>query len=151
MSWTYPSGVTFDDGGDPGDFYLASSVQCDGDVLVNPPYRSVDRGVTWNHSSTMPDLYELAYMGDGILLGTDYSDVYRSTDCGATWTLVNSGLQYPWQLKRINDGEAVLIAYEDTISWLADVYYTRDGGLTWDRRGRVGNGFDAMPIVAGTD
>lgn len=149
-SWTYPSDVTFDDDGSDG-FYLASGVQCDGDVIVNPPYRSVDRGITWNHSATMPTVSELIYMGNSILLGSDFANLYRSTDCGVTWTMVNSGLQFPWQLKRISDGQAVLIAYEDTANWLADVYYTNDAGLTWTRQGRVGNGFDAMPIVVGID
>ena len=98
---------------------------------------TADTGWTARHSHTsvvMPD-------GTIILMGGydghEKNDVWRSTDKGATWTLVNPSA--PWagrtesSIAVMPDGTIVLIGGSTTNGYVNDVWQSGDQGATWTR------------------
>jgi N-acetylneuraminic acid mutarotase len=118
--------------------------------LLDDIWRSTDNGVTWSmvetnyhwgpragHSSVaMPD-GSIVLMGGYFMPGYSGSDVWRSTDNGATWTLQTG--QPGWTVRSghssvaMPDGSIVLMGGGH--DWYAptnnDVWRSTDNGVTW--------------------
>lgn len=104
---------------------------------INTPYlrrllRSTDNGITWNtvlfDSSGYFLELEFADNTSGYLTGT--AGVYKTSDGGANWNLINVSPAYCNQLAVV-DSTTLYITKSNSI------YSSQDGGLTWQ--------FQAMP------
>ncbi len=98
-------------------------------------HRSCDGGETWEevlyvpgerhvhavHSTDKGTLY--AATGDSLRI------LYRSTDDGDTWRIVNAG----HNLTAISSYGSTLLLGSDG-GWSSDVWKSRDGGVTWETR-----------------
>jgi len=114
----------------------------------NDVWRSTDNGATWSLMNTTPGWAGRCYhssvmMPDGsiVLLGGQVSgggyknDVWRSTDNGATWTLMNASAgwspRYEHTSVTMPDGSIVLSGgYAGGIG-TNDVWRSTDNGATW--------------------
>jgi RHS repeat-associated protein len=116
-----------------------------GGSLKNDVWRSTDNGATWSlvttnagwsaragHSSVvMPD-GSIVLMGDSEALsgGSLKNDVWRSTDNGATWSLVNASAGWSGRTGHssvvVPDGSIVLMDWDTNEVWRAT-----DGGVSW--------------------
>jgi len=120
---------------------------------MNDVWRSMDNGATWtqmkpnNGDGWAPRHYHTSVaMPDGsiVLLGGfsslgsgsfEWNDVWRSTDNGATWTLVNSGAG--WSARAgptsvvMTDGSIVLLGGTTPNGYKNDVWRSTDNGATW--------------------
>ena len=124
----------------------------DNSGVKNDTWRSTDNGETWtlmnassgwaarNYPSSLvlPDgsivLSGGAY--DEGLWGGLKNDVWRSTDYGATWTMVNSNAEwsarYTHSSVAMADGSIVLMGgYDSSLDWKNDVWRSKDYGVTW--------------------
>ena len=117
------------------------------DDLKNDVWRSTDNGVTWTlvnasagwsarqgHSSVvMPD-GSIVLMGGGDSIGNFKNDTWRSTDYGATWTLVNASAGWTARVEftsvAMPDGSIVLMGGYDG-SFNNDTWRSTDYGATW--------------------
>jgi uncharacterized repeat protein (TIGR01451 family) len=117
--------------------------------FFNDVWRSTDKGSTWvlvtdnpgwsrrsGHSSmAMPD-GSIMLMGGETNNGIDSNDVWRSTDKGATWTLVNSSPgwseRYTLSSVAMPDGSIVLMGGRDYFTgYKNDTWRSTDNGTTW--------------------
>jgi hypothetical protein len=129
--------------------------------------RSHDHGRTWGEPSVIADGYNevsLAQLKDGTFLAAMRDDhsthdvgtaVARSTDGGQTWSqpvAVTKPHQHPASILQLQSGN-VLLTYGNRIWDLAvGAMISRDGGLTWDKEGRVNLARNSMvPNKNGAD
>jgi type II secretory pathway component GspD/PulD (secretin) len=149
------------------------------DLYANDVWRSTDQGATWTqmtaaaewaarteHSSVaLPDGSIVLMGGHGYLggVGTIFSDVWRSTDQGVTWTSIKVGPGWSARYRHasvvLSDGTIVLMGG----SWKNDVWRSIDQGATWMQMtpaapwvGRVGHTSVALPddsivLMGGSD
>lgn len=114
-------------------------------------YRSGDGGLTWTASTSQVILdkiiYTLAvdpvnpnnlYAGgreanvDGTTSGDWGGGVFKSTDAGATWQAINTGLPEGWVYSLVLDPKTPSTVYAGTHS--QGVYKSKDGGATWQAK-----------------
>jgi len=123
-----------------------------GGTFMNDTWRSTDNGATWalmNASSgwTARDSHSSVVMPDGsiVLMGgfdwkpNDRNDVWRSTDNGATWALMNASSGWTARDSHSSvvmpDGSIVLMGGEDSSeNPLNDVWRSTDNGATWTQQ-----------------
>jgi photosystem II stability/assembly factor-like uncharacterized protein len=116
----------------------------------NDTWRSTDGGATWilmNESSGWPPRWETSSVvlpdGSIVLMGGHgkssalFNDVWRSTDKGATWSLMNAsaGWHGRWGHSSVAlpDGNIVLMGgYTPNVGRLKDVWRSTDKGTTWE-------------------
>ena len=121
-----------------------NSLRAKGDV-----WRSTDNGATWTEqtasagwtaryelsSVAMPD-GSIVMMGGSDGVGTNYNDVWRSTDNGATWTEMNTSAGWTAREEHTSvampDGSIVLMGgLEAGNNFMNDVWRSTDNGVTW--------------------
>ena len=121
-----------------------NSLRAKGDV-----WRSTDNGATWTEqtasagwtaryefsSVAMPD-GSIVMMGGSDGVGTNYNDVWRSTDNGATWTEMNASAGWTPREEHTSvampDGSIVLMGgLEAGNNFMNDVWRSTDEGTTW--------------------
>lgn len=136
-----------------------------GDAWFGPAvWRSDDLGRTWSHSSEglayaegeepIKTVWSLARSGNTLYAGVEPAGLFRSDDDGATWTHID-GLQRHPSRPDWHPGGGGLILHSIVTDpadpkriWVgisaAGVFYTSDGGETWEPRNR-GTRADFMP------
>jgi hypothetical protein len=116
----------------------------------NDVWRSTDKGVTWTemtpHAQWSPRYgHRTVVMPDGSIVltggytfgtGRFMNDVWRSSDKGATWTLVNANTGWKGRILHtcvvMPDGSLVLIGgAEPNNVYLNDTWRSTDNGATW--------------------
>ena len=140
------------------------------DLVMNDVWRSIDNGATWMQVNASAGWSGRAFhtsvvMADGsiVLIGgrdddmNSRNDVWRSTDYGATWTMVsaNAGLSPIWGCNGVvmPDGSIVLLGGTNGRSTYSnDLWRSTDKGATWSHMSenvgwsaRVGSSSVAMP------
>lgn len=74
-------------------------------------------------------------MGGGERGKTIYNDVWKSTDHGASWNLVNPsagwGRRYAHSAAILPDGTIILVGGDSGTRFLNDVWRSTDGGVSW--------------------
>ena len=143
-----------------------------GGDLKNDTWRSSDNGSTWtlmNESSgwTERNFQSSVVVPDGniLLMGgvelnrgdLPHNDTWRSSDDGATWTLVNESsgwtARYHHCSVALSDGSILVMGgAEDIDQYLNDVWRSGDNGTTWtlvnenaEWSGRIGHRCTVMP------
>lgn len=120
-----------------------------GETTNNGVWRSTDNGASWSLINSSPGWTERSYassvvlpdesivmMGgfNGIGSGIYYNDVWRSTDQGATWMLMNASAgwsaRYSHTSVVLPDGSIVLMGGDDG-EFKDDVWRSTDQGATW--------------------
>ncbi len=116
---------------------------------VNDVWRSTDMGVTWTQMTDSAGWSRRSEFGctalsddsilvlGGLIDGSVYSKyVYRSTDMGATWSVMNNAP--PWGIRAghvvvtLSDDSIVLMGGKDSgYNKLNDVWRSTDMGATW--------------------
>ena len=98
-------------------------------------HRSCDGGDTWREVLHVPGerhVHAVHSTEDGTLYaatGDSLRILYRSTDDGESWRIVNAGRN----LTAIASyGPTLLLGSDD--GWSSDVWKSRDGGVTWETR-----------------
>jgi photosystem II stability/assembly factor-like uncharacterized protein len=124
---------------DPGILFNTDVADSTGSVLIgtsNGIYKSIDRGSTWTQSigilqdefltsSTYSEKYG-TFVGSNSI-GSDTAKIFRSTDDGSTWKVVNPGMAAA-------SIEALLAVPNGDIyagTWGKGVFRSTDGGQTW--------------------
>ena len=113
--------------------------------------RTADLGKTWTSvkSNFTPDWINCIAANDSILLvGTNEQPIWRSTDNGTSWLLVDSNIVH------IGFG----FAFQDSTIYAAvgtDILFSTDGGLRWNATGigkmaSVGQSVDAVAVMNST-
>ncbi len=96
-------------------------------------YRSRDYGVSWSKVFTSSLVSALAVdPGDSriVYVGTDGEGLQKSSDGGATWTAINSGLSNTVIRDLVVDPGDPRTLYAGT--WGGGVFQSRDGGEQWN-------------------
>jgi photosystem II stability/assembly factor-like uncharacterized protein len=139
-SWTgvtlpgYAAGIA----ADPltsGRLYLAGYYSYGGSYRA-ALYFSTNYGQTWDVSMPQPDTvgYSYAVAADPrdngtVYLGATYSQLYRSTDAGATWTRISNGIPSTASTQGLSVNAAdnrIVLAAQST-----GMYRTTDAGANW--------------------
>ena len=157
--WSFDGGMSWDaDEGGTWDYDFIEAINGDTIVLAGPAgiHRTFDGGGTWEHVLQWKPIYDLAYSNAGwLFMKTHFYDTcisssttvvrkryiyYRSSDLGST-NEVNPDLQNSaGQMQFLENGIGFDISgkgYFDWSTWhceeldLGSVYYTYDGGFTW--------------------
>ena len=135
-----------------------------GDTWFGPAiWQSTDLGATWTHSSEglayqegeepIKSAWSLAPAGNSLYAGVEPAGLFRSDDAGQTWRHIAGLRNHPtrpeWHpgagglilhsLALHPDGQQVWVAIS-----AAGVFYTADGGETWEPRNR-GTRADFLP------
>jgi hypothetical protein len=120
-----------------------------GTFIVDNTY-SIDNGSTWNPSYNGAFFYpshNLAF-GNGTFIGGSniydnygYSEIYRSTDNGETWTSVPP-IGY-WSGKTFGNGTFVIVGYDQ-------IAYSTTDGLTWNSISFPGSFWNGVTFGNGT-
>ena len=124
----------------------------DGSGYLNDVWRSTDYGATWTRmtsnagwsarawqsSVAMPDGSIVFMAGGDNNAGGWKSDVWRSTDYGATWTRMTSNAGWSARIEQSSvvmpDGSIILMGGKDSIdNIMNDVWRSTDNGATWTR------------------
>ncbi|HRN89348.1 exo-alpha-sialidase [Hyphomicrobium sp.] len=140
-----------------GDATTGTIYAAAGDAWFGPAvWKSTDFGETWTHSSEglayaegeepIKAAWSLAKSGDVLYAGVEPAGLFKSTDDGLTWSQV-SGLRAHPSRPEWNPGGGGLILHhilphpsDPQKLWVgisaAGVFYTADGGATWEPRNR---------------
>jgi photosystem II stability/assembly factor-like uncharacterized protein len=101
----------------------------------NQIYRSLDYGATWTDISKGLSYYSavqaIAIKGNSIFAATEIpsgstSDVYRSTNNGNSWQVVNNGMFYKYILSFASVGTDIFAG-----TYAGGIYYSADNGNNW--------------------
>ncbi len=105
---------------------LATAFQF-GKYFLSGAYRSSNGGVSWIEDSTIDSLnvYSFATMGPDLFAATN-GGVLRSTDSGATWEAMNSGLTSLQAQRVFADGGNLFVGL-----YTIGVFRSTDTGATW--------------------
>lgn len=115
--------------------YLFAGEYTTGNAVSCRVHRSCDGGETWAEVLYVPGerhVHAVHSADDGTLYaatGDSLSILYRSTDDGNTWRIVNAGRN----LTAIASYGSTLLLGSD-VGWSSDVWKSRDGGVTWETR-----------------
>ncbi|MFM7218440.1 MAG: T9SS type A sorting domain-containing protein [Bacteroidota bacterium] len=128
---------------------------------VSGLYRSVDGGTSWSHplDSLFWDLVQdpsdpnIVYATGGWVRNsnTGYAAIYKSTDFGLTWSMLNAGIPTQGSVQRIclaiapTQTDRIYALAVDSISGLYGIYRSDDAGTNWSRTG------DTLNILSGGD
>jgi PKD repeat protein len=110
----------------------------------------------WSSSVAMPDGSIVLMGGDIGLVSSFNNDVWRSSDYGTTWTLVNKSAGWSGRFGHTSvampDGSIVLMGGQASSGFKNDVWRSSDNGTTWilvnnsaGWSGRVGHTSVVMP------
>jgi PKD repeat protein len=112
-----------------------------GDEHFTEPWTLMTARAGWSqryyHSSVvLPDGSVLLLGGENSGGISHYHDVWRSTDNGATWILINASAGWPGRSEHstvvLPDGSIVLMGgIHESYSYLNDVWRSVDNGTTW--------------------
>lgn len=112
-------------------------------------YRSTNRGTTWVKVSEQTDVYNSFFIAvdpsDKNTIFAGYTKVYKSTDGGATWSVVltpSSGLFRGAAIDPTNH----LIIYVGQGSSPFRLYKSSDGGTNWNIKTTFGSGNERIRI-----
>jgi len=92
-------------------------------------YISKDNGEQWTNIGLIFESISTIAVNsqDHIFAGTYFDGIYRSTDDGKSWELVNNGLNYTWITDiAINSSDHLFAS-----TWFGGVYKSEDNGDTW--------------------
>ncbi|HEX4707201.1 MAG TPA: hypothetical protein VH229_05665 [Candidatus Udaeobacter sp.] len=89
---------------------------------------SIDNGASWTFEPFSNGAYSLSANGNTIYLGSN-SKVFKSTDLGATWIDVSTGLGNGAIPALLYDGSTV---FAGTPADAAGIYRSTNGGQNWD-------------------
>lgn len=111
-------------------------------------------GINWTLSSSITNnVFSLAYGAGGLIAVSNFSntpDVYRSTDDGATWSALNTGISGVYQR----------ISYTDGVGYFAVGYVTSTSngrtkfstnGVTWSAGANITGRLYSCAIQSGTN
>lgn len=104
-------------------------------------FTSLDQGATWTNSYTrIPPVRAVFYSSSGIAFASNTKETIRSTDKGASWSVVPTG---PESIRSFSeDGNGVL--------WSTGGYSSTDTGLTWQPRAGAGNSLHVARTATGS-
>ncbi|MBK7407292.1 MAG: exo-alpha-sialidase [Saprospirales bacterium] len=108
-----------------GSFFIA----CDNGI-----FRSDDGGKSWKHVFVEDGVMSLVEV-DGVLIGSGFRNLLRSTDNGAHWEKVEIGEWAPFHTALIEDG-VVAITFgreRDDQDIVNRLLFSADRGKTWER------------------
>jgi len=99
-------------------------------------YKSSDHGSTWSHLTSLQinpltTLNSIACdsTGQNVVIAAGYDGIYRSTNYGASWSVINSGAFGVNWIRIASDASGTnLIASENSNN---SIYNSSDSGLTW--------------------
>lgn len=92
-------------------------------------YLSKDNGEHWTNIGLILESISAITINsqDHIFAGTYFDGIYRSTDDGKSWELINDGLNYTWITDiAINSSDHLFAS-----TWFGGVYKSEDNGNTW--------------------
>lgn len=92
-------------------------------------YLSKDNGEQWTYLGLILESISAIAINsqDHIFAGTYFRGIYRSTDDGKSWELINDGLNYTWMTGiAINSSDHLFAS-----TWFGGVYKSEDNGNTW--------------------
>ncbi len=114
---------------------------------ANGMYKSNDGGATWNHvlDSLFWDMLQdpvnpnILYAATGWVLNSNdgYAAIYKSTDFGDTWTMLNTGIPGTGSVQRVklaiapSDNNYVYAITVDVDQGMYGIYKTTDAGVNW--------------------
>lgn len=114
---------------------------------VNGVYRSNDAGATWNHvlDSLCWDLIQdpinpnVLYCATGWVANANdgYAAIYKSTDFGDTWTMLNTNIPGTGVVQRVklamapSDNTCIYAMTVDINNGIYGIYKTSDAGVNW--------------------
>ena len=104
----------------------------------NGVYRSIDNGATWQQTSlSNVGVNNLGINDSGyVFAAVDYTGIFRSTDSGDSWTLINNGIQsYPYTntFYLSPTGSIFIVVFDDWLFPMYGIYRSTDNGNTWVR------------------
>lgn len=132
-----------------GTLLFAGAIISGGSDMYAAVYRSADDGETWSvinvslipASGTNPwSIRSFVELSTGIVLaivGTYedvddiVSDIYSSSDSGATWSLLSSPVLQTKPIMCLGDSDILIIGTDSTSYGLDEIYRSTDGGENW--------------------
>lgn len=111
-------------------------------------FKSEDGGVTWSEqtSPTANDLYAVQFSDEdnGYAVGAS-NTVIKTVDSGSVWSSVTADTGQAGDdviSLRVHNKSRVFVGYND-----GELYYTHDGGTTWNRRAHPKSGAGTLPSM----
>jgi photosystem II stability/assembly factor-like uncharacterized protein len=106
----------------------------------NDIYSSTNNGTSWKLAGTVtPALVKLAASGTNLFAATNGGGMLLSSDSGATWTPINTGLSANMVVKYLNvAGSNIFCATS------GNLYRSTNNGSSWTFLGAVGNPLPSM-------
>lgn len=76
---------------------------------------------------------EFTVIGNTVWFGTSKGRVFKSTDRGYSWTVINTPLLNIGRCRMVEFRDSLHGIVSDRVGSLADMYETNDGGLSWQQ------------------
>lgn len=95
---------------------------------------------------------EFSVIGDTLLFGTSEGRIFRSTDKGYTWSVINTPLHPSNRCRFVEFWDPLNGIVADRVNNEALMYRTRDGGLNWEVVNATGTAYGRyFEYIPGTD